>query len=931
MKKRLIEWNLPLAYISEQSANEKSIRHGVPSSIHRWWARRPLTASRAIAFSALIYDPGENNPSQRAYLIDLIRHISTWDAIKEENFKYLEKARTLIRNQYSKTPIIIDPFAGGGSIPLETLRLGCITYAYDYNPIAVLINKCTLEWPQKFNVNLNTPIKPHEIDTRDKQIKLGIEYLFVTNNVLVYFIQKWSKNIYNEIKNEIGHYYPIEQDGGLPFGFLWARTIKCQNPECGAEIPLIRQYWLSKKTNKKTAYYPIIDKKNKTVEFTILEGQKSISMKDFNPDIGTVNNGDAKCLICGQIIRSSKLRKLASEHGLNERLIAVLISHPKKRGKYYRVANKNDFAVFLQARKHLESKIMSWDDIDSPLPDENLPIIGTLGFRVQRYGYNKWIDLFNDRQKLTMFYVYEIIKKSHDYIKEDIYSLIEKNSNLKCINSEELAKAILGYLTIIFGNLLGLNNSFCIYEPIAEAIRSIFGRQAIPMIWDYGEANPFSQSSGSLSLITNQITKVLSNEIFNTDVGIIDIANAMNLSFQNDTFDAIFTDPPYYDNVPYADLSDFYYVWFKRSIGHLFPELFGTPLVKKNAEVIMDPSRHETPEMAKQFFEKSIEKSFCEIFRILKHGGITVIVYAHKSSDGWESMLNGLLSANFVVTASWPVHTETKSRLRARSSATLASSIYMVCRKIERQPLGFWNEIQPLIQARVEKKLTQFWNEGISGGDFFISAIGPGMEEYSKYERVETYAGDPVGVDKLLAFIRQVSTNFLVNRLLLDAQREAIDPEAQFYLTYRWTYLSNKVLFDDARKIASAQGVDIEQYWGKGGFIKKSGSDIEVLGPHKRNEVEEIENMVDAMHHACQLWEKGRKTEISRMLASHGYAESGAFWQFCQAIAECLLEGSKEKQLLEGLLVGKDVYIRDSAEVVAELKKPKIEQRRLFE
>jgi adenine-specific DNA methylase len=251
----------------------------------------------------------------------------------------------------------------------------------------------------------------------------------------------------------------------------------------------------------------------------------------------------------------------------------------------------------------------------------------------------------------------------------------------------------------------------------------------------------------------------------------------------------------------------------------------------------------------------------------------------------------------------------------------------MVCRKMEREPLGFWNELQAKIRARVEKKLGQFWREGIAGGDFFISAIGPGMEEFSRYERVETYTGEAVGVATLLHFIREVSTNFLVNHLLKDASSESIDKEAQFYLTYRWTFLDNSIPYDDARKIATAEGVDLEQLWGKGGFVKKSGADITVLGPHKRGEVNDVENMVDAMHRACQLWEQGRKTELTQLLAASGYAQSGAFWQFCQAVAECLINGSKEKQLLEGLLIGKEGYIRDSGEILPEAKRPKRECR----
>lgn len=395
--------------------------------------------------------------------------------------------------------------------------------------------------------------------------------------------------------------------------------------------------------------------------------------------------------------------------------------------------------------------------------------------------------------------------------------------------------------------------------------------------------------------------------------------------------DAVLTDPPYYDNVPYAPLADFFYVWLKRSVGEYFPELFSTPVIPKADEAIMEPDRHPNKEQAKIFFEETLGSAFKEIHRVLKPGGIAIVVYAHKTTAGWETMLNGLVEAGLVVTGSWPMHTERKMRLRSIASAALASSIYMVCRKMEREPLGFWNELQPTIRARVEKKLGQFWREGIAGGDFFISAIGPGMEEFSRYERVETYTGEAVSVATLLQFIREVSTDFLVNHLLKDASREAIDKEAQFYLTYRWTFFDNTIPYDDARKIATAEGVDLEQLWAKGGFVNKSGANISVLGPHKRGEVEDVENMVDAIHRACQLWEKGRKAELTQLLAHTGYGQSGAFWQFGQAIAECLLEGSKEKQLLEGLLVGKDSYVRGSAEAMEAAQKPKIEQGRLFD
>ncbi|MCQ3980729.1 MAG: DNA methylase, partial [Anaerolineae bacterium] len=567
----------------------------------------------------------------------------------------------------------------------------------------------------------------------------------------------------------------------------------------------------------------------------------------------------------------------------------VVEHHPRQSGKRYRLAAAADEAVFAQAAACLEEKLANWPYLESPLPDETMAN-DLRNLWVQLYGFSKFQDLFNTRQKLALVTFLEKIKGSYERVLADcevIYPQITQMAQIKNKKSvdfspAELARAVMGYLALTLTRTSEFTSTLTRWYSEAEAPRNVFSRQALPMLWDYDENNPFSNIAGSWKAMYERMLYG-SRESFEgywKYAGIVSNYSATNLPFVERYFDAILTDPPYYDNVPYAALSDFFYVWLKRAVGEQFPELFATPVVSKTDEAIMEPTRHDSKEAAKAFFEDRLGQSFKEMHRVLKAGGVAVIVYAHKTTDGWETMLNGLVQAGFVVTGSWPMHTENKGRLRAAASAALASSIYMVCRKMERAPLGFWNELQPNIRARVEEKLGQFWREGIAGGDFFISAIGPGMEEFSRYRRVETYTGEPVGVDTLLAFIRQVSTDFLVNRLLKNASRESIDKEAQFYLTYRWTFLENKVPFDDARKIASAEGVDLEQLWGKGGFVRKTGADIEVLGPHKRGEVEAVENMVDALHRACQLWERGRKADLTQLLAQTGYGQSGAFWQF---------------------------------------------------
>jgi putative DNA methylase len=929
MKKRLIEWNLPLADISEESAREKNIRHGHPSTLHIWWARRPLASSRATAFAALIDDPGEEHPEEREHLMNLIRRTTPWDAVKNGNSEGIEEARRLIQKQWGHPPRVLDPFAGGGSIPLETLRLGCETYASDYNPVAALIEKATLKWPQKFGIEINLPSKLVEGNIDLGQLRFGDKSNTVKVNLLVYLVEKWAKIILEQAKTEIGRFYPEDPDGWMPIDYLWARTIPCQNPHCGAEIPLIMQFWLAKTDKRKVAYKPIIDQHDKKIHFEILQDYESIEDNKFDPGVGTVSRGDVKCLICGQVIKAEDTRRLAKSGKMEERMTIVVLYHPNQSGKKYRLATEKDHNIFLEAEEYLQKKLEKWPFFDNPLPTEKMEPNARYMLPTN-YGFEEWQELFNPRQKLSLITFTEKIRNNYDAVVRNCSEIID-TLEIK-IDGQELARSVQGYLGIILSRQADRTSTIARHDVTRESHQGTYSRQALPMTWDYAEVSPFS---GSASDWTSNLDWVLryirTNSFTNVPESHVRRSSAAELQIDDNYFDAVLTDPPYYDNVPYSTISDFYYVWLKRVIGDTFPSLFATPLVPKTDETIMEPTRHASAYEAKIFFENNLTKSFHEIYRILRPGGIAIIVYAHKTTEGWESMLSSLIGAGLVVTASWPLHTEMKVRLRAASSAALASSIYMVCRKIKREQLGFWNELQPRIQTRVEEKLSQFWSEGIAGGDFFISAIGPGMEEYSKYERVETYAGEPVGVDQLLAFIRQVSSNFLVERLLKDAGREAIDKEAQFYLTYRWTYLENKVPFDDARKIASAEGVDLEQLWEKGGFVNKRGSDVEVLGPHKRGEVKKVENMVDAMQRACQLWEKGRKTEISQLLGQTGYGQSGAFWTLCQAVAECLLNGRKEKQLLEGLLMGKEGYTRESGEILAEQRKPKPKQGRLFE
>jgi len=427
-------------------------------------------------------------------------------------------------------------------------------------------------------------------------------------------------------------------------------------------------------------------------------------------------------------------------------------------------------------------------------------------------------------------------------------------------------------------------------------------------------------------------------------------ASATSLPYPDNYFDAVITDPPYYDNVFYSNLSDFFYVWLKRTIGDLYPDLFTTPLTPKTDEIVQDPIRHNTKQDSKLFFENMITKAFREIYRVLKPEGIACIVFAHKSTEAWETIINAILDSGLYLTASWPVHTEMKTRLQAKETASLASSIYMVCRKRQNKEdssqetgekkIAYYNEIKPLIEQRVREKLEQFWNEGIGGSDFFISAIGPAMEVFGKYESVEKLSGEKVSAKELLELVRKTVSEYALSRILTPKSESRtpnlgdIDEETRFYILWRWTYNSQKVHFDEARKLAQAIGVEITEQWGNG-FIKKEKEFISVLDAKGRGKkfLEKFTNpqslppnlcIIDVLHACLLLWEQNRRKEIAELLKETNNLDNNVFWQVAQAIGDVLPEGDKEKQMIQGFLYGRESYSK------AEAKTDKY-QRSLFE
>ncbi len=937
--RRLIEETFPVREVSAESAREKNIRHGHISTLHIWWARRPLAASRATAYAALVPPPEtpEEWQKQRQFIVNL----SKWE--NSLNPHILDKARRDIYQAHAERlsrelgrpvtaedieagrvlpPRVLDPFAGG-AIPLEALRLGCEVYAGDYNPVAVLILKATLEYPQKYSrpfEGMPADLLPEGDGTpanKGLQPGLGLETTPAAGtepkdfNPLLAAVKKWGNWVLEEARKELADFYRSSDPEETIVGYIWARTLPCQNPTCGAEIPLMRQFWLAKKKDREIALYLVV--RDGRVDFEIVTRGKRVGARraapgtqyapwpeGFNPSKGTVSRAVVTCPVCGAVMDANPTRRLFRDGRAGQRMVAVVTTRPGQTGKFYRLPTQADLDAYAAAERALVGarRRLAQEWGIEPTPNEPLPPRGTLGFRIQGYGMTTWGDLFNACQKLALITFVEKVRQAHAAMLARGYP-------------EEFARAVATYLGLAVDRLAdrGSCQSFWIVQH--GKIAGTFGRQALPIVWDYAEIKPLGENPWDWATHVDWIDKVIehSSKISYTPCYVTH-TTATLLPFPDQHFDAVLTDPPYYDNVPYSYLSDFFYVWLKRTVGHLYPELFATPLTPKGEEIVAYSHGDGGLEEGKQRFEAMLSQAFHEICRVLKPGGIVVIVYAYKTTEGWETVINALLDSGLVVSGAWPINTERQSRLRANESAALASSIYIVARKVERKPTGFYNEVREELRRHLDRKLQRLWEEGIGGADFFIAAIGSAIEVFGKYEKIMDYEGNIIRADRLLEEVRAQVTDFAVRQILHNGFAGDISPLIRFYVLYRWQFGEAKAPFDEARKLAQTCGIDLAQEWNhRGGFIRKEKEFIRVLGPHQRPMEEmqkDLRELINVLHLVLRLWEMGRQDELTRVLASTGMGTGEAFWRVAQAVSETLPVQSKEKKLLDGFLAGRE-------------------------
>lgn len=858
-KKKLIEVALPLEDINREAAREKSIRHGHPSTLHLWWARRPLAACRAVLFASLVDDPSEcvaelmadvakrraaekvlaaqrkawearkavfdkaaasgmpasSNPppgpeprledilveTDRERLFDIIRELVKWENSNDE--RVLNKARAeILRSTGGNPPPVYDPFCGGGSIPLEAQRLGLEAHASDLNPVPVLINKALIEIPPRFAGK--PPVNP------ESRKKLSASGSWKGAAGLAEDIRYYGQWMRDEAEKRIGHLYPKvklpkEHGGGeaTVIAWLWARTVASPNPAAkGAHVPLVRSFWLCTKAAKRTWVEPVVDQSTMTYRFEVRTGTGE-------PRAGTVSRNGGVCILTETPIPLSYIREQGKAQQMGAKLMAIVVEGDRRR-------------IYLSPTEAHESVATCTTPAD--VPETDLPK-EALGFRVQNYGMTKHRLLFTNRQLTGLMTLCKLIGEVRQKVKESG-------------GDESYANALATYLAFSLSKGANYWSAICTWHQAAEKLVSTFGLPVMPMTWDYTEANPFSDSSGNWMLGIEQAAKAVAN--VPTMGG--------GRAFQSDAAQPhqpsrpwlVSTDPPYYDNVPYADLSDFFYIWLRKSLGDIYPELLSTVLVPKVRELIAEPFRHSGKVAAQKFFETGLNEVFRQIHASSSPEYPFTVFYAFKqqetesedadnetksavASTGWETMLAGLIGSGFSVDGTWPMRTEQSGGLREAGRNSLASSIVLVCRARPKDAgVASRRDFLAALKRELPEALRNLQKGNIAPVDLAQAAIGPGMAVFSRYARVLETDGSPMGVRTALSLINQSLDEVLAE------QEGEFDADTRWALAWFDQYGFTEGAYGQAETLSTAKNTSVSGMV-EAGILSAKGGKVRLL------------------------------------------------------------------------------------------------------
>ncbi len=841
-RRKLIEVDLPLDDINHESAREKSIRHGHPSTLHLWWARRPLAACRAVIFASMVDDPSscpdefpteDEQRAERERLHEMIKQLVKWESTDERqpdvkpllaNARY-EIARSVARSRGETAPTdpdevlnylrehglpIYDPFAGGGSIPLEAQRLGLKAIASDLNPVAILINKALIEIPPKFK-NL-PPVNP---DADDLGVSAGTgknaqRIPWRGTSGLADDIRYYGAWMRDEAFKQIGHLYPkaILPDGSeaTVIAWLWARTIPCPNPACGAQMPLLKTFQLSQKSNNEHWIKPVIGRGlslPQRVSFVVQNHSDGV------PDSGTVNRHGAVCVACNTAIRLADVREQARDGKMGEQMTAIVVEGDRRR-------------IFVSPNDaHIQAAISAepaWR------PSQAMPNTPTL-VSGRGFGITHWHQLFTQRQLLAITTFSDLIA--------DVRQMVRQEGG-----NDEYANTVCTYLSLVLGRTVDSSSSYATWQNVGDKVAHVFARQAIPMVWDFAEVNIFSTSTQNWMGQIEWVAKVVERLPSDVHGGVVHQADASTTICVKSSCHpqghaqagpVIVTDPPYYDNIDYADLSDFFYVWLRRPLREVYPDLFAGILTPKGEEITAIASRFED---SRQRFEALLNQTLKMIRERCSNEFPSSIFYAYKqqeeerggrASTGWETMLSAIVSAGFEIVGTWPMRTERSARSTALGTNALASSVVLVCRpRPDDADFATRREFFDALERELPAELDQLTQGGhIAPTDLAQAAIGPGMRIYSRYSRVATISGVPVPIREALVAINSVIAHYH------DRQEGELDSESRFCFDWLKQHGYATGQYGEAETLVRAKDIVISKL--QGSVLTAEGGQVRLL------------------------------------------------------------------------------------------------------
>ncbi|WP_255556461.1 DUF1156 domain-containing protein [Tessaracoccus palaemonis] len=877
---------LPLEAINRESAREKSIRHGHPSTLHLWWARRPLATARAVLFAQLVDDPSshpdrfpteEAQATERARLHRIIEDMVVWENVRNEDVMNAARAEILASTNGTPPPIL-DPFAGGGTIPLEAQRLGLEAHASDLNPVAVLINKALIEIPPRFRDW--KPVFPGQADTRGGW--RGAEGL--ADDVRSY--GAWMRD---EAFRRIGHLYPKAtlSDGtqATVIAWIWARTVTCPNPACGIEMPLVRSWWLGKKKGKEAYVVPSVvadpsHPSGKRVKFDI--GHDAGNAPRNTSDGTMEGRKGAVCIACGAAVATQYVRDETAAGRGNQALMAVVAEGSRRR--HYLSPNKAQSEAAL---------------IDPP----SETIAGTIAtnprwFSPPAYGLTEFADLFTNRQLVALTTFSDLVGEARERVLADALAAghtagprLDGMPPDAPAGAEAYADAVATYLGLVVSRLSDYSSSLTTWasNPQMEILRNVFARQALPMAWDFGEGNPFFDSSGSISRMAGAVARAVESLP----------SSPLGTALQEDAISAVkeeallSTDPPYYDNIGYSDLSDFFYVWLRRTLSSIQPDLFGTVLVPKQEELVANPYRHGGKAGAKAFFEDGFRQVFARARVVAVPNYPIAVYYAFKQADssadgdassGWETLLEGMIQSGWRITATWPVRTESSGRMISVGTNALASSIVLALRpRPEDAPSTDRRGFLAALRSELPDALRKLQQGQIAPVDLPQAAIGPGMAVFSRYSTVLEADGSAMTVRSALARINETLDEVLAE------QEGDFDAPTRFAIAWYRQHGYETGRFGDADNLARARNTAVESL-DRAGILTSRAGKVQLIRPADLSPAYDV-----ATDPSVSTWEVLQ--HLIRVLETDGLGGAGAFLAAALHRSDVTVEADLIKEL----------------------------------